>query len=63
MGLVDEMVSCTELYREAFLLARMARRSTYDMFYLALAKREDAVFLTADASLRKEAARQSIRIG
>src|SRR5687767_1200568 len=63
LALVDELVSCKGLYREAFLLARMARRSAYDMFYLALAKREDAVFLTADASLRKEAGRQAIRIG
>jgi len=40
----------------------MTRRPAYDMFYLALAKREDAAFLTADTSMRKEAARLSIRI-
>jgi predicted nucleic acid-binding protein len=47
---------------EAFLLARTARRSAYDMFYLALARREDAVYLTTDAALRKEAERQGVRV-
>jgi predicted nucleic acid-binding protein len=31
------------------------------MFYLALARREDAIFLTTDAALKKEAERQGIR--
>ena len=59
---VDTLVSCKELYREAFLLSRTSRRPAYDMFYLALAKREDAALLTLDNSLRKEAARQGIRL-
>jgi len=59
--LVDTLVSCKDLQREAFLLARTTRRSAYDMFYLALARREDATFLTVDASLRKEAERQGVR--
>ncbi len=62
VGLVDTFVSCLELYREAFLLARAARRPVYDMFYLALARREDATFLTADSALRKEAAKQGVRL-
>jgi predicted nucleic acid-binding protein len=62
LGLVDVLVSCKDLYREAFLLARISRRPAYDMFYLALARREDAAFLTTDAALRKEAERQGIRV-
>lgn len=62
VGLVDTLVSCKELYREAFLLSRTARRPACDMFYLALAKREDAVLLTLDKALRKEAVRQGIRL-
>ena len=62
LALVDVLVSCKELYREAFLLARTVRRSAYDMFYLALAQREDATFLTKDAALRKEAERQGIAV-
>ena len=62
MGLLDVLVPCKELYREAFLLARSARQPAYDMFYLALARREDAGFLTTDQALRKEAERQGIRV-
>jgi len=63
VGLVDTLVSGKELYREAFLLSRLSRRPAYDMFYLALAKREDAVLLTLDAALKKIAGRQGIRVG
>jgi predicted nucleic acid-binding protein len=62
IGLVDTFVSGRDLYSEAFLLARTARRSAYDMFYVALARREDAVFLTMDAALRKETERQGVRV-
>jgi len=63
IGLIDAFVSMKDLCAEAFLLARTARRSAYDMFYLALARHEDAVFLTMDSSLRKETARQGVRVG
>ena len=33
-----------------------------DMFYLSLARREDAGFLTLDRLLRREAERQGIRV-
>ena len=59
---VDTLVSCKELYREAFLLSRTTRRAAYDMFYLALAKREDAALMTLDSVLRKEAVRQGIQL-
>jgi len=62
LGLVDVLVPCKDLYREAFLLARTSRRPAYDMFYLALARREDAAFLTTDSALKKEAERQGIRV-
>jgi predicted nucleic acid-binding protein len=63
LGFVDTLVSGKELYREAFLLSRLSRRPAHDMFYLALAKREDAVLLTVDAALKKIAGRQGIRVG
>lgn len=62
LGLVDALVPSMEIHSEAFLLARTARRPAYDMFYLALARREDAVLLTTDATLRKEAERQGLRV-
>jgi predicted nucleic acid-binding protein len=62
LGLVDVLVPSRELYGEAFLLARTTRRPAYDMFYVALARREDATLLTTDAQLRKEAELQGIRV-
>ena len=62
LGLVDVLVPCKELYRETFLLARAARRSAYDMFYLALARREDAALLSTDGALKKEGERQGLRV-
>jgi predicted nucleic acid-binding protein len=58
---IDTLVSNQELHREAFLLSRTTRRPAYDMFYLALAKREDAALMTLDNTLRKQAVRQGIR--
>jgi predicted nucleic acid-binding protein len=54
LGLLDVLVPTKELYREAFLLARSARQSAYDMFYLALARRGDAGFLTLDGCSEKK---------
>ena len=62
LGLVDALVSSKEVCSEAFLLARTARRPAYDMFYLALARREDAALLTTDRGLRKEADRHGVRV-
>jgi predicted nucleic acid-binding protein len=62
LKLVDALVPSKELYGEAFLLARTAHRPAYDMFYVALARREDATLLTTDTQLRKEAERQGIRV-
>ncbi len=62
--LVDRFVSNREIYREAFALSRAQKtRAAYDMFYLALALREDAVLLTLDGTLKKEARRAGIRVG
>ncbi len=63
VGLVDRLVSHAEIYREAFALSRaQLTRAAYDMFYLALAQREDAVLLTLDGTLKKEAKRAGIRV-
>ena len=63
LDFVDTWVPSRELYREAFALSRAQRaRAAYDMFYLALAQREDAVLLTLDGKLKKEAKRAGIRV-
>ena len=64
VGLVDRLISHREIYREAFALSRAQKTHVaYDMFYLALALREDAVLLTLDGTLKKEAKRAGIRVG
>jgi predicted nucleic acid-binding protein len=64
VGLIDRFVPNREIYREAFALSRIQKsRAAYDMFYLALALREDAILLTLDATLKKEAKRAGIRVG
>jgi predicted nucleic acid-binding protein len=64
VGLVDRLISHREIYREAFALSRAQKsRAAYDMFYLAVALREDAVLLTLDGTLKKEAKRAGIRVG
>ena len=62
IGLTDDLVSCKDLWREAFLLARKNRRPAYDMFYIALARREGAALLTMDRALRKEAERHGVEV-
>jgi predicted nucleic acid-binding protein len=62
LNLVSAWVPCAELCREAFHMSVFARAPAYDMFYLALARRENATLLTLDAKLRKEAVRQGIRV-
>ena len=62
--LVGTFVPSQEIYREAFALTRAQQsRAAYDMFYLALALREDAVLLTLDGTLKKEAKRAGVRVG
>jgi predicted nucleic acid-binding protein len=64
LNLVDTFVPSPEICRDAFALSRAQKtRAAYDMFYLALALRQDAVLLTLDGTLKKEAKRAGIRIG
>ena len=64
LNLVETFVPSTQIYRDAFALSRaQTARAAYDMFYLALALREDAVLLTLDGTLKKEARRAGVRVG
>jgi predicted nucleic acid-binding protein len=64
LNLVEIFVPSTQLYRRAFALSRAQKtRATYEMFYLALALRENAVLLTLDGTLKKEARRAGVRVG
>jgi predicted nucleic acid-binding protein len=62
--LVETFVPSILIYRDAFALSRAQKtRAACDMFYLALALRENATLLTLDGALKKEARRAGVRIG
>ena len=55
LRLVQRRVPLNELAEEALREAVARRHSVYDMFYVVLARREEAALLTLDARLRKVA--------
>jgi predicted nucleic acid-binding protein len=59
---VAEVVNTMWKSPRSFLLAPTTRRPAYEMFYVALARREDATLPTTGLQLRKEAERQGIRV-
>lgn len=62
-NLPDMFVPHEGIYREAFALNRGRTKAAYNNFYVALALREDAILLTLDAVLKKEAKRHGIPVG
>ncbi len=64
LNLVETFIPSTQIYRDAFALSHAQKtRAAYDIFYLALALRENAVLLTLDGTLKKEARRAGVRVG
>ncbi len=61
LDLVEELFNESDFYREAFALACLTRSSVYDMFYLTLARRNDAHLMTLDTKLMATAKKQSIK--
>jgi len=51
--LLDEFHETSELSREALQLAFEVEQAIYDCYFLALARREDALLVTADARFMK----------
>ena len=51
VSLPDEYVNEMQLYRESFKLGCMLDHSVYDMIYLVLARRNNAILLTMDQRL------------
>jgi predicted nucleic acid-binding protein len=62
LELIDERCSGVALAVEALALARRHRRPSYDMFYLALARRRDALLASADKKLVALAKRIGVRV-
>jgi predicted nucleic acid-binding protein len=62
IGLVDTFASSADLYQEAFALSGQTNRSVYDSMVLIVARRNNALLLTADEKLRGVAQELSIKI-
>lgn len=63
MELPDSLVDTHELYLEAFAMACRTRHPVYDMLYLVLARRNNALLLTRDKELKRLAAKHDVRVG
>jgi predicted nucleic acid-binding protein len=62
LAIPDDYFSEEELYKEAFQLACVSGKPVYDMFYLVLARRNNAHLLSEDKALKQIAAKQSVRL-
>ena len=61
VSIPDEFTPCAGLYREALALAITGQRPAYDMFFLALARRNNAVLLSADRGLLDFAKKHDVK--
>lgn len=52
IDLIDDFVATKLLCREVFLESLRTRHSSYDIFYLAVARRNNALLLTRDLKLK-----------
>ena len=62
VAIPDEYISEKELYKEAFTLGCFTQKPTYDMYFVVLARRNNGYLMTMDASLKKVAKKNSIRL-
>lgn len=61
LAIPDELVAHHELCREVFSAACHSGSPAYDLFFLVLARRYDAILLTLDAKLARLAAKLKVR--
>ncbi len=62
IALVDEYVNEADLYREAFNIGCMLDHPIYDMIYLVLARRNNAILLTMDKKLIAAGDKAGVRV-
>lgn len=61
IGLVDISVPMNELHVEALAESLRLGHSIYDMFYMVLARRNDAILMTSDRRLNALCEREGVR--
>jgi len=62
LELPDSLADDRELYTEAFAMACRTGYPVYDMLYLVLARRNNALLLTRDRALKRLAAKHDVRV-
>jgi len=62
LKLPDSFADDRELYIEAFSMSCIIKHSVYDMMYLVLARRNNAILLTKDRRLKTIASNHDVRI-
>lgn len=61
IALPDNFITEIDLYREAFSAASMFGHPVYDMMYLVLARRHNAILLTIDKKLNAVSKKAGVR--
>jgi len=62
LALIDIFIRTETLWQEALEIGFNTQHSTYDCFYLALARKEKAVLITRDKKLKKIAIAENILV-
>lgn len=62
LELPDSFADDQELYTEAFAMACRTGHPVYDMLYLVLARRNNALLMTRDRALKRLAAKHDVRV-
>ena len=62
VAIPDEFVPAIHLHREAFAMAVTGQRPAYDMFFLVLARRNNATLVSLDKSLLTFAAKHDVKV-
>ncbi len=62
IAIPDEFVPASDLHREAFAMAVAGQRPAYDMFFLVLARRNNATLASLDKSLLAFAAKHDVKV-
>jgi predicted nucleic acid-binding protein len=62
LELPDSLMDDLELHSEAFAMSCLTKHSVYDMMYLVLARRNNAVLLSRDRPLKQLAGEHDVRV-
>ena len=61
LDLIDDYISTKDICREAFSESVIHKHASYDMFYLLIARRNDATLLTKDKKLMLLADKMNVK--